>query len=131
MPPSPPAYSSTGRAPQINGELQMSGSYAQQLPMQGVVNPLALQGDPQQQQQWSNNPNFDRFDEMDLMNLADYAKLSFDDSQMASPMFNSQMPMNYMSSGFFSTLRTTAKTSTSSSIRIRQRSPPSDFLLPF
>ncbi|KAK9311344.1 hypothetical protein V1524DRAFT_473365 [Lipomyces starkeyi] len=100
-PTQPPAYSPTGRAPQIKGGPQMSGSYAQQLPMQGVVNPLALQGGPQQQQQWSNNPGFIPFDEMDLMNLADYANLSFDDSQMASPMFNSQMPMNYMSSGFF------------------------------
>jgi hypothetical protein len=79
----------------------MSGSYAQQLPMQGVVSPLALQGGPQQQQQWSNNPGFNPSVEMDLMNLADYANLSFDDSQMASPMFNRRMPMNYMSSRFF------------------------------
>ncbi|KAJ5115538.1 hypothetical protein N7526_011419 [Penicillium atrosanguineum] len=61
----------------------MSGSYAQQLPMQGVVNPLALQGGPQEQQQWLNNPGFNSFYEIDLMNLADYANLSFDDSQMA------------------------------------------------
>ncbi|KAJ5819706.1 hypothetical protein N7474_005297 [Penicillium riverlandense] len=101
MPPTPPAYSPTARAPQIKGEPQMSGSYAQQLPMQGVVNPLALQGGPQQQQQWPNNPGFNPFDEMDFMNSADYANLSFDDNQMASPMFNRQMPVNCMSSGPF------------------------------
>ncbi|KAJ5624677.1 hypothetical protein N7510_000986 [Penicillium lagena] len=101
MPPTPPAYSPTARAPQIKAEPQMSGSYAPHLPMHGVVNPLALQGGPQQQQQWSSNPSFNPFDEMDLMNSADYANLSFDDNQMASPMFNRHMPMNCMSSGSF------------------------------
>ncbi|OKP05880.1 hypothetical protein PENSUB_6600 [Penicillium subrubescens] len=109
----------------------MSGRYAQQLHMQGIVNPLALQGGPQQQQQWSNNLGFNPFDVMDLMNLADYANLSFDDSQMASLMFNSQMPMNYMPSGFFVDPKNDCEDFNQFLNRIRRRSPPSDFLLPF
>lgn len=97
--PAPPAYSPTARASQIKGDPEMSASYALQLPTQGVVNPVALQGGPQQQQQWSNNPGFTPFDEMGLMNSADYANWSFDDIQMASPMSNRQMPMNCISSG--------------------------------
>jgi hypothetical protein len=101
MPPTPMAYSTAARAPQIVDEPQMPGGYVQQLPMQGVVNPLALQDGPQKPLQWSNNPGFVPFDEVGLMVSADYASLSFDDNQMTSPMFNRQLPMNCMSSASF------------------------------
>ncbi|GKZ86225.1 hypothetical protein AnigIFM56816_001277 [Aspergillus niger] len=67
MAPTPPAYSpSTRRAP--------TKQYA--LSMHGVVNPLALQGGPQQ---WPGSNGFHTFNEMGLMTTADYANLDFDD----------------------------------------------------
>lgn len=68
--------------------------------MQGVVNPLALQGPPPPSaQHWNSTPGsvgggngFNPFDEMDLMSTADYTNLKFEDS-MASPMFG-QISLN-------------------------------------
>ena len=71
----------------------MSATPQYGLPMQGVVNPLALQGGPQQ---WAPS-GFGPFDDIDMMTSADYSNLSFDE-QMQSPMFNRQMPMNCVSS---------------------------------
>lgn len=67
------------------------------LPMQGVVNPLALQGPPQH---WPQPPSdsFCAFDEMDLMTSADYTSLSFDNHSLNSPMFNRAVPVNCMTS---------------------------------
>lgn len=65
------------------------------LSMQGVVNPLALQGPPppSSASQWNGGNNgFNPFDEMDLMSTADYTNLKFEDS-MASPMFG-QISLN-------------------------------------
>lgn len=71
-------------------------AYAAQMSMQGVVNPIALQGP----QPWSNNNGFGTFDEMDLMSSADYTNMSFDDP-ISSPMFNRQMPLNCIGSTSF------------------------------
>jgi hypothetical protein len=94
MPPTPPTYSPSARAP-IKTEPQMPNTpqFAQPMPM-GVVNPLALQD-----QQWPGN-GFNPFDDMDLM-PADYSHLPFDDQQLSSPMFNRQVPMNCMSQGSY------------------------------
>lgn len=98
MPPTPPTYSASVRAP-VKPESQLAGTapFAAPLSMQGVVNPLALQGpQQQQQQQWSNAGGFNAFDEMDLM-IPDYSNLSFEDQAL----FNRPMPMNCMPSGSF------------------------------
>jgi hypothetical protein len=107
MPPTPPAYSPSTRAhvkpeqptptpPMVNSQHQQ---YA--LSMQGVVNPLALQGPQHQhQQQWGNpNAGFNPFDEMDLMSTADYTNMKFEDS-MPSPLFQNQIPMNCVQSDY-------------------------------
>lgn len=97
LPPTPPAYSPSTRA-QKSEPLSMNHQAQAQTPvqaqnqqyalsMQGVVNPLALQGPPQ----W-NNSGFNPFDEMDLMSTADYS-MKFEEQGLQSPMFN-QMPMN-------------------------------------
>ena len=70
-------------------------AYAAQMSMQGVVNPIALQGP----QPWSNNSGFGAFDEMDLMGSTDYANMSFDDP-ISSPMFR-QLPLNCVGSTSF------------------------------
>lgn len=90
MPPTPPAYSPTTSAPVKRESLASNPQFVHNgMPMQGVVNPLALQGG----QQWPNG-GFSSFDEMDMMmSSSDYANLSFDES-LSSPMFNRQMPMN-------------------------------------
>lgn len=92
MPPTPPTYSPSSRAP-VKQESVASSDAPFGMSMPGLVNPLALQGGPQQ---WSNN-GFGAFDEMDLMSTADYTNLSFDESS-SLPMFSRQMPMNCMSS---------------------------------
>jgi hypothetical protein len=103
MPPTPPTYSPSSRAApmqqQIKVEPTMSTAPTPQsqyaLSMQGVVNPLALQGAPQ----WpGNNGGFNPFDEMDLMGSADYTNFNFEDP-IPSPMFHRQMPMNCVPSG--------------------------------
>lgn len=96
MPPTPPTYSPSARAPIKTEQPPMPNTpqFAQPMPMQGVVNPLALQGP----QQWHNG--FNPFDEMDLMSTTDYSNLSFDDQQL-SPMFNRQVPMNCLSQGSY------------------------------
>lgn len=100
LPPTPPSYSPSSRTqPLIKTEPQMAPStptYAPQLSMQGVVNPIALQGP----QQWPTS-GFCAFDEMDLMAPTDYTSLSFDDQQINSPMFNRPIPLNCMASASF------------------------------
>ena len=71
-------------------------AYAAQMSMQGVVNPIALQGP----QPWSNNNGFGVFDEMDLMGSTDYTNMSFEDP-ISSPMFNRQIPLNCIGSTSF------------------------------
>ncbi|KAJ6132785.1 hypothetical protein N7471_008000 [Penicillium samsonianum] len=101
MPPTPPTYSPSTRAhikteqphqPQMPNTPQ----FAQPMSMQGVVNPLALQGP----QQWPSN-GFNPFDEMDMMSTADYSNMPFDDQQLSSPMFNRQVSMNCLSQGSY------------------------------
>lgn len=96
LPPTPPAYSpSSARGPVKSEPVAAPPQFA--MPgMQGVVNPLALQGPPPQQ--WSGS-GFNLFDEMDLMPSADYSNLAFDEG-IASPMFNRQMPMNCVSTDY-------------------------------
>jgi hypothetical protein len=91
MPPTPPTYS-PARAQIKTEQPQLSPQFAQPMNMQGVVNPLALQG-----QQWNNG--FNPFDDMDLMSTTDYSNMNFDDQQL-SPMFNRQ-PMNCLSQGSY------------------------------
>ncbi|KAJ5692112.1 hypothetical protein N7462_001535 [Penicillium macrosclerotiorum] len=99
MPPTPPAYSPSSRAAPIKTEPAMAAPANPQsqyaLSMQGVVNPLALQGGAPQ---WPGSNGFNPFDEMDMMTSADYANLNFDDP-IPSPMFNRPMPMNCVPSG--------------------------------
>ncbi|KAJ5162414.1 hypothetical protein N7492_007806 [Penicillium capsulatum] len=83
LPPTPPAYSPSARGPVKSEPMTATPQFAMPS-MQGVVNPLALQGPPQ----WSGN-GYNLFDEMDLMPGADYSNLSFEE-----PMFNRPMPMN-------------------------------------
>ncbi|KAJ5864354.1 uncharacterized protein N7529_006270 [Penicillium soppii] len=94
MPPTPPTYSPSTRAHIKPEPPQMPSTpqFAQAMSMQGVVNPLALQGS----QPWPNN-GFNPFDEMDMMSTADYSNMNFDDQQLSSPMFNRQVPMNCLS----------------------------------
>ncbi|ODM18357.1 hypothetical protein SI65_06228 [Aspergillus cristatus] len=108
LPPTPPSFSpSSSRTaqptPVIKQEPQQqpqhqqmqspmapnNPAYAAQMSMQGVVNPIALQGP----QPWPSNNGFGTFDEMDLLGSADYTNMSFDDP-MSSPMFNRQIPIN-------------------------------------
>ncbi|KAJ5152888.1 uncharacterized protein N7482_009366 [Penicillium canariense] len=100
LPPTPPAYSPTHHVvhtqPQIKPEPAMSAAPAPQpqyaLSMHGVVNPLALQGAPQQ---WpGNHGGFNPYDEMDMMSSADYATFHHFEDPMPSSMFHRQMPMN-------------------------------------
>lgn len=95
MPPTPPtSYSPSSQAP-IKSEMTSSSSNPPfGMSMPGVVNPLALQGG----QQWNNN-GFSPFDEMDLMSTADYTNLSFDESN-SLPMFSRQVPMNCISNDY-------------------------------
>jgi hypothetical protein len=95
MPPTPPTYSPTTRA-HVKSEPQMPSTpqFAPPMSMQGVVNPLALQG-----QQWNNG--FNPFDDMDMMSTADYSNMNFDEQQLSSPMFNRQLPMNCLSQGSY------------------------------
>lgn len=100
LPPTPPNLSPTARsqAPTIKAEPQMAPhnpAYITPMSMQGVVNPIALQGPPQ----WPNS-NFGTFDEMDMMGPSDFTSLSFDD-QLSSPMFNRQIPINCVTSASF------------------------------
>ena len=101
MPPTPPTYSPSTRAPikteqPHQPQMPSTPQFAQPMSMQGVVNPLALQGP----QQWPSN-GFNPFDEMDLMSTADYSNMPFDDQQLSSPMFNRQVPMNCLSQGSY------------------------------
>lgn len=105
MPPTPPTYSPSSRAAPMQQQIKVEptpmttaptpqSQYA--LSMQGVVNPLALQGAPQ----WpGNNGGFNPFDEMELMSSADYTNFNFEDP-IPSPMFHRQMPMNCMPSDY-------------------------------
>ncbi|KAJ5124656.1 uncharacterized protein N7515_008481 [Penicillium bovifimosum] len=97
MPPTPPTYSPSTRTviKTEPGLMPSTPHFAQPMAMQGVVNPLVLQGS----QQWPSN-GFNSFDEMDLMSTADYSNMSFDDQQL-SPMFNRQVPMNCISQGSY------------------------------
>ncbi|KAL1963809.1 hypothetical protein VTN77DRAFT_7740 [Rasamsonia byssochlamydoides] len=106
LPPTPPSYSPSRAQPlSIKTEPTTMSSlsnpaYSAAMSVQGVVDPVALQGP---QQPWPQN-TFSPFDEMDLMNTADYTTLSFDDQTQntSSPLFNRQMPMNCLpSTGFF------------------------------
>lgn len=101
LPPTPPNYSPSSRTQPltVKAEPQMPQStpFSAPLPMQGVVNPIALQGS----QQWPQNNGFGPFDEMDLM--GDYSTISFDDQQVSSPMFNRQIPVNCMPSTYMDT----------------------------
>lgn len=97
MPPTPPTYSPSTRAPIKQEPMPRNPRYG--LSMQGVVNPLALQGGPPQ---WPNS-GFNPFDEMDLMSTADYTNMSFEEP-LSSPMFNRQMPMNCLSSSDYDDL---------------------------
>lgn len=101
MPPTPPTYSpirqnSALMQQTVKMEPTMTTAPTPQaqfaMSMQGVVNPLALQGAPQ----WpSNHPGFIPFDDLDLMGSADYTGFSFDEP-VPSPMFHRQMAMNCM-----------------------------------
>lgn len=96
LPPTPPSFSPSSRStqPPIKSESHLENpTYAAQVPMQGVVNPLALQ-DPQQ---WSSS-GFSPFDEMDLMGPNDYTGMSLDDQPLPSPIYNRQIPLNCMTS---------------------------------
>lgn len=105
LPPTPPQYSPMSHGqPAIKSEPQMvpnTPSYAQPLTMQGVVNPIALQGP--QQQQWPSNNGFCDFDDVDFMSPTDFGTgLGFDDQQIGnSPVFNRQIPMNCMTSNMY------------------------------
>ncbi|GAD92162.1 C6 transcription factor (Fcr1), putative [Paecilomyces variotii No. 5] len=94
LPPTPPNYSPSSRSLPLSAKPepmpQNNTPFSAPLSMQGVVNPLALQGS---QQQWSQN-SFGPFDDMDLMSSTDYSGLPFD--EVSSPMFNRQMPLNCM-----------------------------------
>lgn len=110
MPPTPPSFSpsSSHAHPTPKSEQQNQGQQAHeqqqqqqgqpyaQMPMQGVVDPVALQGPPQ----WSNN-GFGGFDDMDLMGSTEYNNMSFDDPMASSPMFNRQIPINCIASASF------------------------------
>ncbi|BDD63265.1 hypothetical protein MPDQ_003532 [Monascus purpureus] len=106
LPPTPPTYSPLSRSqPLIKTEPQIvpnTPSYTQQLSMQGVVNPIALQGP---QQQWPNSglpsSGFCDFDDVDFMSPTDYTSMPFDEQQINSPMFNRQIPVNCMASNLF------------------------------
>lgn len=98
LPPTPPSFSpSRTQQPQpgptapVKSEQLENPAYAAQLSMQGVVNPIALQGP-----QWSNNGFSSPFDEMDLM-PSDYTNMSFDDQ----PVYNRPLPLNCMTSTSF------------------------------
>lgn len=100
LPPTPPSFSPSSRnttattQPPIESESQLENpAFAPQLSMQGVVNPIALQGP----QQWSSN-GFSPFDEMDLMGPNDYTNMSFDEQPLPSPIYNRQIPLNCMTS---------------------------------
>lgn len=80
---------------QSQQQQQGQGSSYAQMSMQGVVDPVALQGP-----QWSNN-DFGGFDDMDLMGSTEYSNMSFDDPMASSPMFNRQISMNCISSASF------------------------------
>ena len=112
MPPTPPSFSpSSSHAhptpkseqqhqghqgqPEQQGQGPQGQSYAQ-MSMQGVVDPVALQGPPQ----WSNN-GFGGFDDMDLMGSTEYSNMSFEDPMASSPMFNRQIPVNCIASASF------------------------------
>ncbi|KAF7715609.1 Fungal Zn(2)-Cys(6) binuclear cluster domain-containing protein [Penicillium ucsense] len=102
MPPTPPTYSPIRRnaapmhqpvkmEPTMNVAPTTQAQFA--MSMQGVVNPLALQGAPQ----WpvNNNPGFISFDDVDLMGSTDYTGFNFDEP-VPSPMYHRQMAMNCM-----------------------------------
>lgn len=89
-----PSSRTTTSQPPIETESHIENpAFAAQLSMQGVVNPIALQGP----QQWSSN-GFSPFDEMDLMGPSDYTSMSFDDHPLQSPLYNRQIPLNCMAS---------------------------------
>jgi hypothetical protein len=105
LPPTPPNYSPSARAqplsiksePTTMSQLSNPAYTAALSSVQGVVDPVALQGP-----QWPQS-TFSPFDEMDLMNTADYTTLSFDDQTQttSSPLFSRQMPMNCLPSTAF------------------------------
>lgn len=115
MPPTPPSFSPSSSHPQPLPSIKSESpqqqqqqhqmqppmtpnnpAYAAQMSMQGVVNPIALQGP----QPWPNNNGFGGFDDMDLLGSTDYTNMSFDDP-ISSPMFNRQIPMNCITSASF------------------------------
>lgn len=117
LPPTPPNYSPSTRGQPLSiktepmtttttmPSLSNPAYSTAALPVQGVVDPVALQGP---HQPWPPQNTFSSpFDEMDLMSTtADYTTLSFDDQTQpnSSPLFNRQMPMNCLPStttGFF------------------------------
>lgn len=94
LPPTPPTHNHNSPPAPVKLEHDqpiMSAPPQYASAMQGVVNPLALQGG-----QWSTG--FGPFDDMELMG-PDYLGLSFDD-QITSPMFSRQMPMGCLSNDY-------------------------------
>lgn len=93
LPPTPPTYSPVSQPTVIKTEPQLtpttSSAIAAQISLQGVVNPIALQGAPPQ---WPSNA-FGSLDEMDLMAGSEYSGLPFDDQQLFT---GRQVPMNCM-----------------------------------
>ncbi|KAN0082075.1 hypothetical protein V8E54_003373 [Elaphomyces granulatus] len=100
LPLTPPTYSPSARTQplSIKTEPQMPASnnpaaYSG-LPLQGVVDPIALQGP----QQWTQS-TFTQFDEMDLIGTNDFAGIAFDDHNVATtPVFSRHFPLTCLPS---------------------------------
>lgn len=108
LPPTPPTYSPSARTQplSIKTEPQMSArnnpAYSPALPVQGVVDPIALQGP----QQWSQS-TFAQFDEMDLIGTADFNGIGFDDHNVATtPVFSRHFPLTCLPSTSYLDTRT-------------------------
>lgn len=91
MPPTPPTYNARPslHTPIKSEPLSHSPQYG--LPSQGVDDPLGLQ--PWPTNGFSSFDNVSLFNDMDMMNTANYTSLSFD-SHIPSPMFNRQALMD-------------------------------------
>lgn len=93
----PPSYSPVIRLPQsiVKHEPQLSlpnNGFAN-IPMHGVVDPVALQ----EPAQWTPPNSLGSFDNMEFMATDDYTALMFDEQSIApGPIFRSQLPMNCM-----------------------------------
>ncbi|KAJ5197406.1 hypothetical protein N7449_007885 [Penicillium cf. viridicatum] len=79
MSPTSPAYNSPANKAQVKEEPMLATAQhtiSSVQSIQGVINPLALQG---RSAQWQVSSDFNIFDEMDMMNTADYSILIFDE----------------------------------------------------